>query len=390
MMLAAGKAPQKPKLPPLPNEAIVFVVNKDGTQPAEASAIEAKLGAALKAQNVMLADVDALFPAPAAPTDGDALYKEGKEAFDNLDLETAKQKFDAALESYGKQPAGASAEHIAEVGIYLGAVAQQSGAKNAGKVVQGQLVNALVVKPDVVPDSKLFGPDLPKLFEKAKAEVAAKAKGTLSFDVLPAGSEVTFRGQALTSPLEPVAGLPTGYHFVSARRAGYVPGAAVVPLKGDAAAATIELVPVEALTEARTQAGSLVGAFGAVTLPKNARSVGEKLKARFLVLADASTGALQVWDVQEGARLKDVKVQDSAESIALAATKVKTFVEQPSAVAVTKGPDEPPVASSGDSVAGKWWFWAAIGGAVAAGAAVGVVAATSTPPPRPLNPVLGF
>lgn len=386
-LLAAKPAPAK-KLPPLPKDAMVFVLKTDGSQPAEAAGLEAKLLKALREKAVLLTDLDAAFPQPTPPNGGEALFKEGKDAYDNLDLDTAKAKFGEALVKYGQEPTGASAERIAETQIYLAAITSQAGGKSAAKQLQSQLASALVMKPDFSPDTKLFGPDLPKLLEKAHADVNGRPKASLHVDVTPHGSEVTFRDQALVAPVEPIADLPTGYHYVSAKRPGFEPAAAVAEVGPAGATVTLELKPSAALAETQASAGALIAAFPAKALPPAARTFGDKHKCRYLVLANAETGSVQVWDVEGGGRLRDLKLSDSPEVIAAVAEKVKTFIDKPSPVEVDVRKEEP-VAS--DSVLTKWWFWAAVGGgaAVVAGTTAGVAAASSGPK-RPFSPVLGF
>lgn len=388
MAVLAAKPAQPKKLPPLPKDAMVFVLNTDGSQPPEASGLEASLTRALREKSVLLVDLDAAYPQPPAPTGGEALFKEGKEAYDNLDLDTAKAKFSEALVKYGQEPTGASADRIAETQVYLAAITSQNGGKNVAKQLQAQLASALVMKPDLAPDTKLFGPDLPKLLEKAHADVAARPKGALHVQVTPHGADVTFRDHVLTAPVEPIADLPSGYHYVGAKRPGYEPAAAVIEVSAAGATATLELKPTAELTQTHQSAGALIAAFGAKALPPAARTFGDKHKCRYLVLGNAETLALQVWDLEGGGRLRDLKLSDSPEMVAALAEKVKVFIDKPSPVEVEVKKEEP---TASDSVLTKWWFWAAVGdgAAVVAGTTAGVAAAASGPK-RPFSPVLGF
>src|SRR6185295_18267696 len=77
---------------------VVFVNGADTVADRFAGKVEVELSQRLEKKGAQLVDLAARFPSPKLPTqEGDALIKDGKEAYDNLDMDGAIQKLtDAA------------------------------------------------------------------------------------------------------------------------------------------------------------------------------------------------------------------------------------------------------------------------------------------------------
>ena len=397
LLAAPTPAPSRPKSN-LPNTAAVFVLPGAGGAKAEAGRIEDYLLRALKEAKVPVADVDVLFPPPLPENTGDARYKEGNEAYDNLDLDGAENKFKEALAFFIDYPELATSQKLALTHAFLGAIALQKGGKQAKKKAEEELARAVVYRPDLELDAKFFGPDVKKVLEKAKAEVDGRSKAVMSFKTEPTGTEVTVQGESLGgTPVPDKEGLPTGRHLVLFHHPGYVPAGVLVDVSGATAEAKATLTPVDKYAAVLTQAEDLAtsGNLTATTTPSAALELARTMKSRFLVIVpvpdDSGSANLQVWDVDSGGKLKDVSL-DTPASFGTAAAAVKRWMANPApAVRASEGPMAVAEPVKSDSVLNKWWFWAAVGGVVVVGATTGVVAGVaSAQPHHTFSPVLGF
>ncbi len=388
---AAGPAaPSRPKSG-LPDRAAVFVLADDAAK-AQAGRVQSWLLRALKEADVPLSDLDAAFPPAPAENVGALRFKEGTEAYDNLDLEGADQKFKEALAFFIDYPELATPERLAETHTFIGAIALQRGGKQAAKKCQEELARAVVVNPGLELDPKFFGPDVKKALEKARAEVGKRDKAAIAVQSTPEGAEVRVHGlEPGLTPVPDVKDLPFGRHLVTFKLAGHAPVGLLVDLGLSGGEAKATLVPTEAFAAALVDAKGLAtpDALAAKVVPGSATALATKAGARFLLLVTveageaAPTARLQAWDVDSGGKLSDVTL-GAPGSYGAAAQAVKRFLEEPSPVSVPVAVEEP---GPSDSVLKKWWFWAAVGGAVVAGTTTAVVA-SSQPRGRPFNVVL--
>lgn len=389
VLVLAAPAKSAPKAS-LPNRAAVFVVATDGKD-AEAGRTEVKLTKALDDAKVNLTDLESLFPPADRNPAGTKLLQEGKDAYDNLDLEASQKKYQEALEFFTQHPDAADAKSLADSHFFVGVLAIQNGGKSMNKKAQEEFTRALLHNPDLDADPKIYGADIKKVFDKAKQEVAARATGQLAISSTPGGAEATLRGKSLgLTPIADAPTVPAGRHIVTFSRAGFEPTAVLADVTNEGGKADATLKAAAGYGEAREVASSLVasgvGAKGKV--PGGAQKVGEVMKSRFLVVAamEGATGKLEVWDVEGGGRLSNVELADDA-SFAVAATKVKQFMANPSPLKEVEVAIEEPGAKS--PVYKKWWFWTAVGVVVVGGTTAGVVAASSSNG-RPFNVVLGL
>jgi hypothetical protein len=382
----------------LPNRASLFVVPKE-TAETSAAKVEVELFKALDERSVSLTDLESLFPVEMPGNRAPALIKEGTDAVDNLDFDTASAKFTEALTFLDQNPAVADAKEAATLHLHLANIALQTGGKPGQKQAAEQVLKAVILNPQLELDPKYFGADVKKLVDKALVDINKAPKAQLTIASLPLGAEVSFRGAALgVTPLAEAPVVPVGRHLVSIKKPGFRPAGAFVSVTKEGGQISLELEEAEGYAKARRSMAALVPANLGKGVPREAREVAEAMKSRFLIVAEVGAGGigpLEVWDVETKSRLKDVELPNDG-AFGPVVDKVKAFLANPSPVAVAKQDDTTVRGSaepdSGDSVFSKWWFWAAVGGVVVAGAATGIGVAASQssgPPPRPaFNPVL--
>ncbi|WP_240359430.1 PEGA domain-containing protein [Pyxidicoccus trucidator] len=322
---------------------------------------------------VELVDLGAAFPPPAplSLTKADTLFEEGRTAYDNLDPEAAELKFQAAAEAYTQSPAELSTERLAQTYIFLGASRLLNG--NTAGASQA-FTSAVVAEPTARPDSALFSQEVQSAYVEAMTAVKGRPAGTLVVDSQPTGARVLVRGQEVgVTPLRGVE-VPAGLHPVVVSLPGYVPSAYYTEVKSSASAEVkAKLEPSPGLSAMRDAAAAAATekAFDQDAVPAEARAVGERLSARYVVLAAVSRdkkgraeAELQAWDLRSKARLRGVEIEltprDAQQNTAAAAEQVRGFVN---------GAMAPRVAESGPSRAPQFlkkpWFWAVVGGAAA-------------------------
>ncbi|RYZ39675.1 MAG: PEGA domain-containing protein [Myxococcaceae bacterium] len=356
-----------------------------------------KLGAA---GDVQFVDLAAAFPAPEPQgiPKGDALFDEGRSAYDNLDPDTAAVKFKAAADTYVQRPGDLRAEKLGEAFLFQGASQLLNGDVAGAKV---SFTNALVAEPSLRPDAGQFGQDVQRVFAEAQKELEAQPLGSLVVTSQPAGARVLVRGRDVGAT--PLSGLKLapGRYPVQVVLPGYAPSASYTEVKASASAEVkAKLAPapgLSALRDAATKAGT-EQAFSADAVPPEVGAIGERLNARYVVLAAAYQdkkgrlhGEVQAWDLRTKNRLRGVEVdftkREGKYSADAAAEQVHTFL---TGAALPKGrtSDEKESVSSSDSVLRKPWFWAAAAGVAAVTAGVVYVATTDRGPG--FNPVNGL
>ncbi|WIG96170.1 PEGA domain-containing protein [Myxococcus sp. SDU36] len=373
----------------------LFAVARTSAVEEAAVKLEDELLSRLKASGVALVDLGAAFPPspPASLARADTLFEQGRTDYDNLDPEAAEAKFLAAAEAYTKQPAELSPERLAKTYLFLGASRMLNGDSAGG---QEAFKRAVVAEPSMTPDTSLFGQDVLKAFDQARAEVTARPAGTLVVESKPAGASVLVRGRELgVTPLKGVE-LPAGQHPVVVALPGYAAFAQytdVASAKRTEVKAALEPTPgLSAVRDAAVHA-STEQAFERDTPPPEARAIGERLNARYVVLAAVDRGdkgylqaELQAWDLRSNARLRGVEISlvpgAKKNGPDAAADQVRAFVTGVAAPRVADG------GNSFSTLIKRPWFWAVVGGAAAVTAGA-VFVATSQDKGRPFNPVSG-
>ncbi|MFY0530017.1 PEGA domain-containing protein [Archangium gephyra] len=390
----AAPAETAPAVSPAPptwtdGVAVLALPSSPNATPA-AARVETGLRDALGARaEVTLVDLGALFPPPPAASlgEGDALFDEGKGLYDNLDPEAAAKKFTEAVAFYERYPAEVKPERLARVYVFLGASRLLNG-DTAG--AQEAFTRAQLTAPALQPESELFGQDVHEAFNAAKVALSRQPRGTLSIDSVPSGAQVVMKGERLgTTPLKDVE-LAPGSHPVVLTLPGHVPFGVfqpVAPSQRGELRPTLE--PMPGLAEVRSLAAAVSASrsLSSDTLPPGVAEIGEKLGARYVVLARVeqdrkgrTQAVLYAWDVQLKNRLRGVKLdpEDSRER-EKAVSEVHDFLT---------GKHVPgralPIALP--EMVKQPWFWATVGG-VAVATTAGILLASQ--PQKPLGVRLG-
>jgi hypothetical protein len=372
LLVAIAASASSPKVAGPP---VVAVFAKADDQVAERASgkLEVDLTAALKKRGVKTPDLDALFPPPKEPTEeGDTLVAAGKEAYDNLDLDGAIGKLTDAALFFVKHPALTQPKKLAEIFLFLASAELQNGDKQNGKDFQ----RAAVLGPDLKPDPKLFGADVQKAFNAAKAEVA-KTHGVVLIESVPSGATIEVNGKKVgLSPLSAME-LPQGRNHARASRPGYVAAGAFPEVKAsEDTDVKLTLQPVPAYQTWVDLANKFIGraGFDQQKLPQAASSLASAMNARYLVLLNVSTvrgiaseAEAQVWDTETGNRLRELKFVVDDASIDKTADTIHRWIDRPAPVEVVEA--QP---SSGSGVLQQPWIWVVAGVVVVGAAATGV------------------
>ncbi len=373
----------------------LFAVARTPAVEEAAAKLEEELLRRLKAGGgVELVDLGAAFPQSPPPSlaRADTLFEQGRSDYDNLDPESAEAKFLAAAEAYTQHPAALSTERLGKTYLFLGASRMLNG-DAAGAL--DAFRRAVVAEPSTVPDAALFGQDVLKSFDQARAEVQARPAGTLVVESTPAGASVVVRGRELgVTPLKGVE-VPAGQHPLVVSLPGYASFSQytdVASSRSTEVKTTLEPTPgLSAVRDAAAHAAT-AQAFERDTPPPEAQAIGERLNARYVVLAAVSRNEkgrlqaeLQAWDLRSNARLRGVEI-----ALAPGATKNTPAAAADQVRAFVSGVALPRVAESGSfgTLIKRPWFWAVVGGAAAVTAGA-VFMATSQDKGRPYNPVSG-
>ncbi len=381
---------------PAPTDTRTAILLRAGDAGAErlAGALESRLGAALVARGIDVTDFAELYPPPEGPSlaHADALFEEGRRAFDELDPDLARRKLTEAAAVYAQHPVVTRTETLAQVFIYLGANALMEGRKERALEA---FRRAVVLAPGVEPDAAIFGPEVAVAYANAQSSLDARPTQQFEVSSLPSGARVRVGGKELGStPLEPMP-LPRGRHHVVLSRPGHAPWGEFTDVGDVPVTLRPKLEPLPGLAETQALAAPLLdetqlqSASG--PMPAEAAALASRLEARWLVLVVVSTegnatrAIASVWDTATGNRLSglSVPVDDADWAGALELSeRVRAFITAP--------PPPPAVAKKSfeaPALLRRWWFWAAVGGTLAAGA--GVYAVGQASGARPDFVVLG-
>lgn len=382
VLLGVFAATSSPAAAPLPNKAVVFA----GGDP-RAGRVELQLQGALQRAGVEVVDLEARFPPPEVPSeDGDRLAKEGREAYDNLDTEAAVQKLSAATQFFESHAGAVKVEPLAEMFIFLGASHLQNGKKDDASLA---FMRAVQTWPQIAPDAKLFGSDVQKAFDEARRIVTGGPKAKVHVTSEPSGGAVAVQGKgAGETPIDAPVEVAPGKVPVFITRPGYSDWGTFVDARGGQQVdVKAELSGMPGLMSLKKKGAALLTpqVMGSAQLPAEARALAQDAGGRYLVMAQvADTVSVQVWDTQDGRRMKDVTFAPSDEAgMAAAATAIKDWLSKPVVVA------EKTVKPSGlPGVLKEWWFWAAVGGGVVVAGTVTGIAIGASQPAAPSYSVL--
>jgi hypothetical protein len=364
-----SRAEANARVRPGSGAAAIFAVPQDEAAQKSAAALGAELEDALASRGTQMVDLDALFPPPpaASVTRGEDLFKEGRNAYDNLDVDRAAEKFNQAITFYAKHPVETRPHEMGRVLVFLGASLALNGDATAAK---DAFQRALLVDPAAKPDSELFGRDVQKAFAAAKADLAQREKGVLHVESIPPRARVWIRGEPKGQTPVADLSLTAGRHQLLIRRPGYVPFGAFPDVKAGQSTdveAVLEATGGLAAMQATAAKLTTAAALESSKVPPEAKAMGERLGARYLILAQVGRAGskLYAWDLSTGDKLSAVPV----ESADATAGQVLSWIEHPPSFSLLEHVP---------GVAKRWWFWAGVAGAAAV--VTGVVVVSSGHP----------
>jgi tetratricopeptide (TPR) repeat protein len=350
----------------------------------------------------------------------EALYLEGKTAYDGLDLPLAAKKLFQAAAEFEAAPAYVQRRGAYPLAlVYLGATEMMNGKAQRAKDVLKRVVS---FDPALEPDPTLFAQDLRDLYAKVRDELRKVKPGTIGVS-LPAGGRVSidgvFRGVA---PIDTRV-LP-GVHLVRIEQDGFFPfGQTVTVVPGGASKVVGSMKPA-GRQKILEDFVSRVAAAGPDDVGP-ARELGRWLGADRVILVQvgqlesAVSLLARVIDVQSGQVLASqdqrglpsdddalVKATDPLAAQLLAAKPAPpkaTPKANPQIVPQCASDDDCPGGSC-DYQAGRcisddqlrppiykrWYFWAGVGALAVVGAGVAIYAATRTEPDQPAAVVFHF
>ncbi len=179
-----------------------------------------------RAQEFELVDIRAFLnegasdPRLAARAKALEFLKNGKDQYDNLELDEAIDALDKAVEQFKKSAGrlGDGKEYL-ECLLYLGAAYILSGDNEQG--TEKFRTVAMFDKRKKL-DTKAFPPSMIEIFNRVKEEVASAPTGTLLIQSTPTAAEVYLNGVFKgISPLTLVK-IPEGSHFMRLEKDGYL------------------------------------------------------------------------------------------------------------------------------------------------------------------------
>ena len=243
-----------------------------------------------------LADLlDPVDEATAAIAEADGQLKEAQAAFDQMDLENARNKAESAIRIYerrlpqlGAEPDGIS--HLRNAWIRLAAIrffdGNNDGARDA-------LRHVFVLDPTTEYSGKLFPPQMKKAVVESRLLFDALGSGKLNVQSEPPGAMVIINGVVRgISPLV-IDDAPAGPDYVSLARRGFVPLTAVVEVNGAGDEAKAEQTLTRFDNDPIGPLGSARAELGRETAPPSVVESANKLRVDLLALVTlGSDGAV--------------------------------------------------------------------------------------------------
>ena len=323
-----------------------------------------------------------------APSRAEELYRQGREAYDNLELEEAVRLLrQAARDLDARLDELLDRDLLSNIYIYWGSALVLSGKKKPGEKIYRRL---LVLHPEAELDSMVFPPSLAATFSRIAKEVQHSDTGGLRIESATPGAEVwvdgTFRG---ISPVlvEPMV---EGQHIIRLVRRGHRSwGRKKKVHAGSQEVIRQGLEPLPGFERLKAMGVQLADATGSETCPDAAVELMDWLGVErvffFLVgsAAEVVTVSAYYYDRHSKGCLKaQKKTFDSRDPsfddmINLFCTALYMDVSG-QVIAATEPPPSTGIEITGfreedrddDSIISSWWLWTAIGAVVAGGAAL--------------------
>ncbi|MCB9645055.1 MAG: PEGA domain-containing protein [Deltaproteobacteria bacterium] len=400
LLAAAGPealAPAPP--PPLPDPSVLVVVlpgapDLSGRAAALGPAVTQRVVHLRPGVPVALADV--LRPNRAedqgrAIVEARAQVLEGIAAFENLELDLARETLEEAVEGLVAHlpeldPAG-------RLALAQGLFAYASSVLFEGQTVAAdQLFSALAtVEPGFQPEPGRYPSNVVERFEELQGRTAGRATGGLDVYTDPPGAEVYVDGGLRGYAPLTVPDLSEGAHAVTVRHPAFEPAGRLAVVEADEnMLVDLALKAVDASALWRALTPQLLGDLAALNQALKPLRVD---RVALLVLEEGASDpvARGVWwhrgKAEQIAPTPLPEADESAANVlaqAIVATEAPPLVVAPSPVPDEVADDVPLTA--------RWWFWAALGTVVvAAGVSTAVVATRGGEDGPPRNTaIFGF
>lgn len=155
----------------------------------------------------------------------------GREAFFNLELDTAVESLNAAVRAYDNNAAYVTDfRPVAETLLLLGAthILRQQESRGRDRRDEEQrgkqrFSQAAILFPEIEPDARIVNPDMRAIFDEAKNEVLGGRRGSLVIETEPTGAELYLDGQFIGVSPETVLDVAQGPHYLRAVKDGRRP-----------------------------------------------------------------------------------------------------------------------------------------------------------------------
>lgn len=226
--------------------------------------------------------------------DADALAAEGQTAYDNLDTDKAKQKFDEALALYeqnmGEFDNMRPAARLAL--LSAGAVLVNDPTDKNGRA---QIQRALLFDPNVQPDPRVYNSAMLAAFKDVRSKLNKAQKGSLAITTNPAYAELYVDGDFIGMTPDKIDRIDGGPHLVRVVRDGFRATAEVVDVKPgrNETSVTLNLVAMPQQQQVMQMIEKAAGEVKNPTSP-TASALAAKGKGLFVVVCSVSVNGDQV------------------------------------------------------------------------------------------------
>ncbi len=351
-------------------------------------------------------------PRLASVEEAHKLLADGKEQYDNLELDAAIEALTQAREELRKSVGrmGAGKEYV-EILLFIGASHILSGDSELSAEAFREV--AMFDKRKTL-DSKMFPPSMIEIFNATKSEVAASPVGMMQMKSNPSASEVYLNGvyKGIT-PLTLIK-VPEGSHFLRIERDGYLPWGQLVDFFAtheEKVEATLQASP--GLAQFKKNTKTLLGDLDDDPPKKALVKFGQWLGVDRLVIVEVkqrkeeisaeavmiqveppkklafrtatfnitNSGFLSRGDAFFSSLYRKVKMppvaagdpkRDTGPRVAVASCNSDSDCAT-GEICDSSSNQCIPYAPEGDQIYEKWWFWTIVGGVAAVGAGAGLL-----------------
>jgi hypothetical protein len=323
--------------------------------------------------------------------------KEGQTALDELRTREATQKLTEAVKRLEPVLPFIHKQELADAALGL-AVAQALEGNMAA--ARATFLDLLVWRPKVEHDTEHIPPDLMKLYEDSKREVARLPKGTLDVRSDPDGAQAFVDGRFVGITPCTATDLTQGRHFIAFKKDGYlktvvrtqIPGRRLVSVISHLKRSEKYLLLEQSIERARAAFGQDKADQSMVDL----RSFLFIDHAIFVQFSRADDGRVDmqaaVYDLRSRRRLSlvhdvptEIRAERAAENMA---HSLYTGVTYDGSLAPTPENLQTYERRKAKPFYSRWWFWTAVGVAAAAAVVIPLEALPedrSTPGYRPTD-----